>query len=327
MANHHFALFNLSFPWFLYTVLYHRRFCNELGTRKYISETMLAMPDDSFYLVLSSSARRAAVKHVDWYEAKGLMQTLNGVDALAEWMHVSKDVLEDTLHRYQTASQRKEDEYNKSDFLNGPDADLENETFVVGLVTPVLHYCMGGLKMNSQGQVLEQETSLPIPGLFAAGEVTGGLHGDNRLGGNSLLECTVFGRIIGEDTPILVNKNEGDDDDDLGGTVESDSQNADGTSTDLNYSAQEIYKTREITVSELRKHHAANDCWVAIDGRVFDLTEYARIHPGGSAMIQKFAGKDGSQIFNAVHAAEILDSPLAQRYQVGVLAQNLSQTK
>jgi len=58
---------------------------------------------------------------------------------------------------------------------------------------------MGGLKINSKAQVLREKSGQmePIPGLFAAGEVTGGVHGENRLAGNSLLECIVFGKIAG----------------------------------------------------------------------------------------------------------------------------------
>lgn len=68
------------------------------------------------------------------------------------------------------------------------------ENLIVLLVTPAVHYTNGGLVINEYGQVVSNKTSSPIPGLYAAGEVTGGLHGENRLGGNSLLECIVFGR-------------------------------------------------------------------------------------------------------------------------------------
>lgn len=63
-------------------------------------------------------------------------------------------------------------------------------------ITPVLHYTIGGVEINSDAQVLNKDKK-PIPGLYAAGEITGGVHGDNRLSGNSLLECVVFGRIAG----------------------------------------------------------------------------------------------------------------------------------
>lgn len=239
------------------------------------------------------------------------METLTGIDALAEWIHVSRDTLVDTMHRYEKASQKKQDEFGKSVFINGPGIDLENETFSAGRVTPVIHYCMGGLAMNARGQVLQQNQQ-PIAGLFAAGEVTGGLHGDNRLGGNSLLECAVFGRIIGQDTPIVSNS--------VISSVEDGGDRADVSGLP---NANGMNSLRKVSVLELENHNTASDCWVAIDGRVFDLTEFARVHPGAE-MIQKFAGKDATKIYDAVHAPEILSSPLALQYQVGIMAEEPS---
>ena len=66
----------------------------------------------------------------------------------------------------------------------------------MGVVTPVIHYCMGGLKMNPDAEILQANDAV-IPGLFSAGEAMGGVHGSNRLGGNSLLDCVVFGRVAG----------------------------------------------------------------------------------------------------------------------------------
>lgn len=71
-----------------------------------------------------------------------------------------------------------------------------NEPIYTAIVTPAIHYTMGGLKIDQKARVLDEQNH-PIPGLFAAGEVTGGVHGSNRLAGNSLLECVVFGRIAG----------------------------------------------------------------------------------------------------------------------------------
>ena len=70
----------------------------------------------------------------------------------------------------------------------------------MAIVTPSIHYTMGGLEISGSAEVLHKvgDTKKPILGLFAAGEVSGGVHGENRLGGNSLLECVVFGRIAGE---------------------------------------------------------------------------------------------------------------------------------
>lgn len=70
-----------------------------------------------------------------------------------------------------------------------------NDSFHVSIVCPVVHYCMGGLDITPNAEVVEN--GKPIPGLFATGEVCGGVHGKNRLGGNSLLDCVVYGRVSG----------------------------------------------------------------------------------------------------------------------------------
>jgi len=74
-----------------------------------------------------------------------------------------------------------------------PGSQVAKEPFYVAIITPVIHYCMGGSEVNAKGQVVSANG--PIPGLYAAGEVAGGVHGNNRLGGNSLLDCVVFGRV------------------------------------------------------------------------------------------------------------------------------------
>lgn len=73
-----------------------------------------------------------------------------------------------------------------------------NDSFHVAVVTPVIHYTMGGLSIDGKARVLNAQSSQPIPGLYAAGEVTGGVHGKNRLGGSALLECVVYGREAGK---------------------------------------------------------------------------------------------------------------------------------
>merc|ERR1712179_173777 len=70
----------------------------------------------------------------------------------------------------------------------------KTQEFYVAIITPVIHYCMGGLEIDCDSAVYGQNGSI-IPGLYAAGEVAGGVHGNNRLGGNSLLDCVVFGRV------------------------------------------------------------------------------------------------------------------------------------
>merc|ERR1712187_264993 len=74
-------------------------------------------------------------------------------------------------------------------------SDVKTQEFYVAIITPVIHYCMGGLEIDAEGAVLG--ASGVIKGLYCAGEVAGGVHGNNRLGGNSLLDCVVFGRVTG----------------------------------------------------------------------------------------------------------------------------------
>merc|ERR1712060_827877 len=79
-----------------------------------------------------------------------------------------------------------------------PGSAVKTEPFYVAIITPVIHYCMGGLEIDTDSAVISNSTGEAIPGLYAAGEVAGGVHGNNRLGGNSLLDCVVFGRVAGK---------------------------------------------------------------------------------------------------------------------------------
>merc|ERR1719394_1591203 len=78
-----------------------------------------------------------------------------------------------------------------------PGSAVKSEPFYVAIITPVIHYCMGGLEIDVNSAVVNGQGQA-IPGLYAAGEVAGGVHGNNRLGGNSLLDCVVFGRVAGK---------------------------------------------------------------------------------------------------------------------------------
>merc|ERR1719401_579997 len=76
-------------------------------------------------------------------------------------------------------------------------SDVKSQEFYVAIITPVIHYCMGGLEIDKDSACIGADGKA-IPGLYAAGEVAGGVHGNNRLGGNSLLDCVVFGRVAGQ---------------------------------------------------------------------------------------------------------------------------------
>jgi len=74
---------------------------------------------------------------------------------------------------------------------------VATQPFYVAIITPVIHYCMGGLQCTVDAECIDAKGKV-IPGLYVAGEAAGGIHGNNRLGGNSLLDCVVFGRVAGK---------------------------------------------------------------------------------------------------------------------------------
>jgi len=168
------------------------RLVNELDTRENVTSAITAYsPDEStlkqwdIQLVLDESVYQACKSHVDFYIFKGLMKkTLVselGPTALA------------TLQKYgKVISGEQKDEFGRSEFSSWGLTDPTSESVVyIGRVTPVVHFTMGGVVMNENAQVLDNQRN-PIEGLWAAGEITGGVHGANRLGGSSLLECIVF---------------------------------------------------------------------------------------------------------------------------------------
>jgi len=279
------------------------RFCNEVGTRAYVTDKMLShdpyyektkewsITNDipTFYLVLSSSAAQDAKKHVDHYTLKGLLTKVDGVEALSEKINIDVDVLTSTFQQYQKDAVQGMDAFGKSVFRGVPQSDLEKEVFYVGKVTPVLHYCMGGITIDTEGNVLDVNQNI-IPGLHAAGEVSGGVHGGNRLAGNSLLECTVFGTIVGKKIPVQDHKPH----------VKIDTS----TVVDRTATQQQI---KQITIEELSKHKDPEDCWVVIQGTVYDLTSFADEHPPGAESIYKLGGLDGTDAFLAVHNQGLLD--------------------
>ena len=146
------------------------------------------------HIVLSATAATNASKHIEFYSWKGFLRKVEGSQGIANDIGCSEETVEATLNEYREAAKAGKDIFDKTRFVNVPEA---HEEFFVGTVVPVLHYCMGGLSIDEQGHVLDKNGK-PISGLYACGEVSGGVHGDNRLAGNSLLECVVYGRIVSQ---------------------------------------------------------------------------------------------------------------------------------
>jgi len=146
-------------------------------------------------LLLNSKASNVLDFHTRHYSGRGLMKKMTGKE-LAKEIGCTPEHLQSTFKAYnEIADGKKKDPYGKKFFHNGP-VDI-NDDFHVAVMEPVLHFTMGGIEINDKAQILNSEGK-PFDGLFACGELAGGVHGANRLGGSSLLGCVVYGRVAGD---------------------------------------------------------------------------------------------------------------------------------
>lgn len=174
------------------------RFSDELGHRDYVSGEMWKQKEAKKWpirLVLNSKASNVLDFHSRHYSGRGLMKKMSGKE-LAKDIGCSEAALQKTFTDYNAIAEGKQkDPFGKKFFHNLP-FDI-NDTFHVAIMEPVLHFTMGGIEINDKAQVLNSEGA-PFDGLYACGELAGGVHGANRLGGSSLLGCVVYGRVAGE---------------------------------------------------------------------------------------------------------------------------------
>lgn len=170
-----------------------KRFVNELDTRAVVSDALLAQEGASGYLFFDQSVRES-LKAIDGYYNKGFLIEGETIEAIAAELNVDPAVLQETVETYNTY------------VAGGTDTDFARQDMPRSLsvgpyyaveVAPAIHHTMGGLKITTNGEVLN-DSDVVVNGLYAAGEVTGGVHGNNRLGGNAMADITIFGRIAGK---------------------------------------------------------------------------------------------------------------------------------
>lgn len=171
-----------------------RRFCNDLGTRDYVSGRMHAHNKGPYRLVLNSEASSKIAWHCKHYTGRRVMRKQTGAEMCKE-MGIPTSQLQATFDQYNAARRGEKKDEHGLKYFSSKDVTV-NDNFHVAIVTPVVHYCMGGVKIDTDAAVVGKNGK-PVPGLFAAGEVAGGVHNKNRLGGSALLECVVFGRVAG----------------------------------------------------------------------------------------------------------------------------------
>ncbi|MBF0787525.1 MULTISPECIES: flavocytochrome c [unclassified Streptococcus] len=176
------------------------RFFNELETRDKVSAAINSLEPNYAYVVFDS-ALKDRVKAIAQYEKKGLVKSGDTAADLAKAIDVPADALQTTLDTWNKAVADKNDSaFGRS---SGMDHALDTAPYYAIKIAPGVHHTMGGLKINTNTEVLNKEGQV-ISGLYAAGEVTGGVHGNNRIGGNAVADIIVFGRQAGEQSAKFV---------------------------------------------------------------------------------------------------------------------------
>lgn len=170
------------------------RFVNELDTRKNVTAAIDQLGGTGAYLIFDRGIRDR-VKAVEFYDHIGLVKTGTDLEALATATGLDAATLKQTVADWnQAVANHNDAAFNRT---TGMDRDIAAGPFYSIHIAPAVHYTMGGIAINPATQVLNKDER-PIAGLFAAGEVVGGLHGNNRIGGNSIAETVIFGRQAGQ---------------------------------------------------------------------------------------------------------------------------------
>lgn len=177
-----------------------KRFYNEMETRDNVSAAINALSEGYAYVVFDQDLREHS-KSIDTYEEKGMTVKADTIEELAKEIGVSEENLKATVESWNKYVADKNDtEFGRN---TGMDRDMSKAPYYAIKVSPGIHHTMGGLKINTNTEVLKEDGSA-IPGLFAAGEVTGGVHGSNRMGGNAVADIVIFGRQAGTQAAAYV---------------------------------------------------------------------------------------------------------------------------
>jgi len=171
-----------------------KRFIDEVGTRDVVSAAEIAQPGSYSYLVVDQAMLdKSSV--IAGYVKRGFVFQGNTYEELAEALGVDAAIFAETMNTWNTYVEAKNDpDFGRTSFAQ----PLNTAPYYAIKVTAGVHHTMGGLVINTDTEVLKADGTA-IAGLYAAGEVTGGVHGANRLGGNAVADFVVFGRIAGEE--------------------------------------------------------------------------------------------------------------------------------
>ncbi len=178
-----------------------KRFVNELETRDNVSAAELAQEGGYAYTILDQKMMDASSTYNSYF-TKGYAVQADTYEELAEKLGIDPATFAATMEAWNKAvADQKDDEFGRLSFA----AALDTAPYYAIKVSPGIHHTMGGLKINTNAEVLTEADEV-IPGLYAAGEVTGGVHGANRLGGNAVADIVVFGRIAAQNAAAYIAK-------------------------------------------------------------------------------------------------------------------------
>ena len=163
-----------------------------MDTRDKVSAAELKQPGKYSYVIFGEGTKDK-VKAVEQYISKDMVVEADSIKGLADKLDINEKALTSTIDGWNKAVSTKKDE----DFgrTTGMTTEVSGKYYAIK-VAPGIHHTMAGVKINTNTQVLKKDGS-PIQGLYAAGEVTGGLHGGNRIGGNAVADIVIFGRQAG----------------------------------------------------------------------------------------------------------------------------------
>lgn len=181
-----------------------RRFVNELETRDVVSEAILAQTGGQCYMIFDQAVRES-LSAIEKYISQGIVTEAATPEELGKAIGIDGAALAETLAQYgELQAAGSDTEFGREDMAQ----PLNQPKYYAALCAPAVHHTMGGVKINTASEVLKADGTT-IPGLFAAGEVVGGVHGANRLGGNAVTDIVVFGRVAGSAAGTYVKENGG----------------------------------------------------------------------------------------------------------------------
>ncbi|MDR3103208.1 MAG: flavocytochrome c [Yokenella regensburgei] len=174
------------------------RFFNEMETRDKVSASIIALPEHYAYIVFDEHVR-AKNKAADEYIAKGFVTSASSPRALAAKLGMDEHAFLATLERYNGFVEKQhDDDFGRTTALRNP---INEGPFHAIRIAPGVHHTMGGVTITTEAEVLNTEQQA-IPGAYAAGEVVGGIHGGNRIGGNAVADIIIFGTLAGHQAAL-----------------------------------------------------------------------------------------------------------------------------